>query len=667
MQTTKFNIQLGNSLKFKEGFFEIYAIGENAVSKKETIPVHSNTFSVDLDNSANIYYAIILTITKSNIKNYSQEKPIQLLSIFNGANADVFLNEQLTIANTFCYAQFMQVSEDQSVHIWGNTRSIEVAHLMRLNFMDDVGKLSSVIATSPNALETNSYCMWNSLSNLLYYCLNNTTTYQSFLEQTSTPNKPATSFLQGLSSLVHNPFNNVQAIYELVCSEEQPYTPSLPQIIPVGEKTQVVSQWTLSIKVHDSGAQNFLIGGPAYVVFDKNDRAWITNNVTQGTPNSSTFCTILEPDGSPASFSPLFGGGLLGSGFGIATDKNKENIYIGNYGWGPTQCNPQEGSLSVFSCEGNSISPPQGYTNSLHRIQGINFDSKGNLWMCSWGTQDPLAPSDASYYNFESHDSSIVVYLGGDPNRAVSYNFGEMASPHNLTFSVTFDKDDNAIVSNAGSDSKDLSKCQISTIYKLELKDGAIRPLASWSDADNPKTNGYEGFRQVTINSKGEIYIAAIQSNRIIKFDKDLNFIRDFTENIHLPWGVIIDNKDTLWVSNFGKERAIGEGDLGIGVTIIKETETDDINNFMTLPSGGKEVLLKNGFPLYGNIWSDPTTDKPQLHCFSPLMRLTSSSIDRCGNLWAVNNWKPSAYMDIKENPGGDGIVIFIGVATPML
>ena len=670
IQAVTFKVQLGKSLKLENGFFEIYAIGEKSISNSHTISIDKDTFSVDLETNADIYYCILLTITKSNAESYTVENPIQLLSIFNGAHTEVVLNEPLTIANAFCYAQFMQVHQNQSISIFGNSRSIEVAHLMRLNFMDDAGNLSSAISSSPNALETNSYSMWNSLSNLLYYCLTDTNIYQAFLEKTGTPNGPATSFLQGLSFLIHNPFNNVDSIYALVCQEVQPYTPSLPQIIPVGEKTQVVSQWTLSIKVNDSGAKNFLIGGPAYVVFDKNDRAWITNNVTQGTPNSSAFCTVLEPDGSPASFSPLFGGGLLGNGFGVTTDKNKETIYLGNYGWGPTQCNPQEGSISVFSCEGAAISPPQGYTNSLHRVQGLNFDSKGNLWMCSWGTQDPLAPSDVNYYNFESHNSSIVVYLGGDPNKAVSYDFGEIRSPHNLTFSVTFDKEDNAIVSNAGAYSKDdPDKCQVSTIYKLELKDGIIRPLASWNALDNPITNGYEIFRQAAVNSKGEIYLAAIKSNRIIKLDKDLNFIKEFKENIHLPWGIIIDKKDTLWISNFGKEVFASNGTESIGpvgVTIIQETETGEINNFMTLPSGGEEVLLNNGFPLYGNISGDSSSPQA-LPCFSPLMRLTASSIDRCGNLWAVNNWKPAAYLDIKENPGGDGIVIFIGVAPPML
>ena len=42
--------------------------------------------------------------------------------------------------------------------------------------------------------------------------------------------------------------------------------------------------------------------------------------------------------------------------------------------------------------------------------------------------------------------------------------------------------------------------------------------------------------------------------------------------------------------------------------------------------------------------------------------------IDQAGNVWAINNWKPDFVADVlpnKGNPGGDGIVIFVGLAKP--
>jgi len=78
-----------------------------------------------------------------------------------------------------------------------------------------------------------------------------------------------------------------------------------------------------------------------------------------------------------------------------------------------------------------------------------------------------------------------------------------------------------------------------------------------------------------------------------------------------------------------------------------------------SLPSAGSQVLLNSGSPLYG-------TGAPP--SYLPLMRLTSVNADMAGNIWATNNWKPSAINDIAPNdanPGGDGVVIFIGVAAP--
>jgi hypothetical protein len=74
-----------------------------------------------------------------------------------------------------------------------------------------------------------------------------------------------------------------------------------------------------------------------------------------------------------------------------------------------------------------------------------------------------------------------------------------------------------------------------------------------------------------------------------------------------------------------------------------------------TLPSAGAELLLHNGDPPYGR-GAPPS--------FAPLMRLTSVVIDRAGNVWAVNNWKPSFDADLL-NSGGDGICIFVGLAKP--
>jgi hypothetical protein len=47
------------------------------------------------------------------------------------------------------------------------------------------------------------------------------------------------------------------------------------------------------------------------------------------------------------------------------------------------------------------------------------------------------------------------------------------------------------------------------------------------------------------------------------------------------------------------------------------------------------------------------------------MMRQTASPIDRAGNVWTINNYKPNFDVDATVNPGGDGILIFVGLAPP--
>ena len=76
-----------------------------------------------------------------------------------------------------------------------------------------------------------------------------------------------------------------------------------------------------------------------------------------------------------------------------------------------------------------------------------------------------------------------------------------------------------------------------------------------------------------------------------------------------------------------------------------------------TLPSAGDPVLLANGEPLY-EPFPDPS--------YKPLMRATAAQIDMAGNVWITNNWKPGGLNDVELNPGGDGIVSFVGLAAPV-
>jgi hypothetical protein len=125
-----------------------------------------------------------------------------------------------------------------------------------------------------------------------------------------------------------------------------------------------------------------------------------------------------------------------------------------------------------------------------------------------------------------------------------------------------------------------------------------------------------------------------------------------------------------VWVANFGKlgpDEVFTTGALSV---LAGDTEKnrraglstgDPISPLTgyTLKSAGDPVRLHNGELLYGH-GTEP--------CYNPLMRSTSCVIDPAGNVWVVNNWKPdfgSDFLPKEGNPGGDGIVIFVGLAKP--
>lgn len=588
---------------------------------------------------------------------HCRKNSLTLLNVFSRYDRFIMLNEQTTVANLYCFVNLLNIGEyyckDLYIDIRGSNDLINLAYKMRQNFVKSDGKISKVLSSNPNGLETNSYPMLNYLANLLYYGLTICKVYCKLLNITNTQ-----SLIEAMFYIVKNPFKNVKSIYNLIKDLPPLYEPALNNIDLPFWKSEIPNQWTLTIKLNKTGSKNFIMGGPGYLIFDNNDRAWITNNVRQGTPNSSTFSTILESDGQPLYFSPLFGGGLLGGGFGVAHDKNKDQIAFGNFGWGSTDYNPQNGSVSLFESNGQILSPSNGYINGVSRIQGMIYDNSGNLWMTSWGSQEPLGfdinQGNKSTFDFKSSKSAITVYFNADPNNYAIYEF---ENEHYGTFDVVVDDENNVYVSNSGNIKNNVK----SSIFHFKIIDNQIIKINSWtSDYEgNNGLVGFEGFRQIVINSRGYLFVAGVISSRVIKLDKKLNVITDFHKNIDGPWGIVFDNHNTMYVSNFKRDSEVVNNHTfdmkgPFGVTIIKDE--DELNSeIATLPTGGSEVFLDNGFPLYGS------NSKPS---YEPLMRLTGSQIDRVGNVWAINNYKPALIKDFSGNPGGDGIVIFVGLAN---
>lgn len=540
------------------------------------------------------------------------------------------VNELTTVAAGYSMAQFYEGSK-----ISGDPFALRLAAGMNDNIVDPAtGASSPVLLTSPNADETISLRLTRALANLLTACVESRGTTASFLALAKPlRGRRARSTVQALANLARNPGRKVSQIYRLT-KRAQAYEPALERR---------PDAWTVAVKVNDSGsdAQDELFGGPGNLAFDAWGFAWMTNNVTQGEPTSSSVVMVLQPNGKPADgangtpLSPLTGGGILGTGYGV-TIGPLGNAWFGNFGWGGEEYQPQpgvDGSMSAFSPAGIALSGPMGYISAVDRAQGLASD-EGNIWITSFGSD------------------SVIVFLGGDPNNAVSYTQYLGSQP----FDVALAPDGGAWVSNSGGLTGEFP----SSVARFELVGDELQRT----------TLRFVGssLKGLSVDSQGNAWVASLDDNSVYGIRPDGSLIGQFSGGgIIGPWGVTVDGEDNLWVSNFGPVAVTNnfpDGRLsklcGIDRAACppgaKTGDPISPSAGYTMPSAGSEVLLANGNPLYG--LGEPPS-------FSPMMRQTASVIDRAGNVWTINNWKPDFNVDATSNPGGDGVLIFVGLAPP--
>ena len=590
----------------------------------QTTSSGAGNFSVKVpSNSANTtanpitYYAVA---TKS--------PSIQLMaSLGTGPLSSVRINELTTVASAYAFAQLFR--DDYSIA--GSALPMSIAAGMAENLVSaESGSASTVIQTSPNGYETNTWSALGTLANVLAGCtqgIANACTNLFALTPTASGITPTTT-LQAIVNIALNPVVNVSGIYDLG-NVVTSYTPALTtnQGPNSSAPLQKLDAWTMAVKVNNTGNASCPFGGPANVAFDINGYAWINNNVIQGTPNSTNCLVVLKPNGQPANGlsntpnSPITGGGILGSGFGVAIDK-LGFIWSGSFGWGNNL--PSSGAVAKLSSLGVPISPSTGYTAGLLRVQGAAVDQSNNIWMASYG------------------NDSVVVY----PNQTVtpiSY-----ADSNTEPFGMAISSDGYAWVTYTGSD----------TVSKLRYRNGSISKLftVTLPTGSNPKG--------VAVDSLGNAWVAAGATSTVYAINSSGTIVGTYTgQGINGPWGVSLDAKGNVWVANFGTTSpslrysivqlcgATSNCPSGVSMGTAITPSTG-----YTLPSAGSQVLLNSGQPLYG-------TGAPA--SYLPLMRLTSVNADMAGNIWAANNWKPSGLNDILLNPGGDAMVIFVGVAAP--
>ena len=542
----------------------------------------------------------------------------------------VTVNELTTVAAGYALAQFIAGGV-----IEGDEFALRLASAMNDNLVvHGSGEISPVMLSSPNADQTNSLRSTRALANLLAHYVRNAGAGLNTLFTLATPpgGVPPTNFLQATSNICRFPEQNVSALFALTKLLEV-YTPSL---------VQTPEAWTIVAKVNDTGNDDFLFGGPGNLAFDSDGYAWIANNVFQTTPYSGTFNVVLKPNGQPADGkqgtpnSILLGGGALGAGFGVSVAPNG-NVWMGNFGWGGPAYNPSpegNGSIVEYNKHGKAVSGSLGYQGGTDRAQGIATDAEGNVWISSFG------------------NDRIVVFPKGNPKRPIIFQGASGSAP----FDVQIASDGTAWVAFSGG----LAPGSSSSVARLALSNGQIRQIFNQPVGHANKA--------LSLDSRGQAWVASGGDSCVYLLNSQGTVIGQFTGGgIDSPWSTAVDGNDNIFVANFGPQtpgndfttarltKLAGSNPLTRPPGLQTGSPISPTSGY-TLPSAGEQVLLHNGAPLYGQ-------GKPP--AFTPFMRVTGIAIDRAGNVWAVNNWKPKIDIDLVSNPGGDGICIFVGLAKP--
>jgi sugar lactone lactonase YvrE len=473
------------------------------------------------------------------------------------------------------------------------------------------GRISTVLASSPNGSETETLRTFNSLANLVAPCARREETCRRLFRAAHVPGEPSPrGVLDAIAMIARNPWHNVRGLFRLSRSGPNPYRPALV-------RTDSPSAWTLALRFDGDGKT---MSGPGAFAIDAKGSLWVVNNYDYDPDPFDSVCGSdlllrFTPDGRFYPGSPYTGGGVSGAGFGVSLDPHGK-VWVGNYGFAATGCDvqPAHDSVSKFRPDGTPISGDAGYTaGNISWPQATVSDTGGNIWIANCG------------------NDTVTYYPKGRPSEAQNLSGLGITEP----FGVATGKDGRVFVTGVGSDSVAV------------LERGAVPAAGSPTTGgglDQPMGISTDFNGNLWVNNSGVISLPCpdaqsptnSRGGSLTLLDPSGKPKRKFPfrgGGLTIPWGNAIDGNNTLWVANFGRQRV----SQFCGTTV-------------SLCPRGKRT-------------GDPISPNRTGYGFDGLTRNTGVSIDPSGNVWVTNNWK---LIPVQTNPGGYQVVAFVGAAGPV-
>ncbi len=419
-------------------------------------------------------------------------RSVRLMSVLERPvpnEATVQVSELTTVASVYALQQFMT-----GPRVSGPSPGLPIAADTVQSLAETAaGKPSFVIGNSPNGNATEALATMNTLANVLASCTRGTAAScgRLFSIARAPGQRRPLDTLQAAHNIASRPSH---AVARLVRRQRRVFTPALSS----PPRALVIAL------VHTDGGFN----APGRLAFDARGRIWANNNFARAGTADGHQLTVLSPTGTPILSSPIRGGGISGSGYGIAVGPGGR-VWLSNF---------TGNSLSLFDPRGRALSPPSGFTQGdLVRPQGIAIGRDRSVW---------VANSQAAH---------VTVYPGGDPRRAGKVTGGGI----NNSFSIAIDGAGAAWVTNES----------------LSPAPGSVTRITPAGTADLEVTGGgLASPMGIAVDGGGNKWVANFASDSVTRIDPGGAVSADSpirAASLRGPWGVAVDGDDNVWVAGF--------------------------------------------------------------------------------------------------------------------
>ena len=555
---------------------------------------------------------------------------------------NVTINEMTTVASVWTHNQFID-----GTAIKGQPLQLKIAAGNVPSLVDlQTGSWGGTIQDPINSGQTPTMANFATLANALSGCVTRAVpdACSKLNAAAAGPTGTAPSdTLTAAQSIAKYPWYQPERVFALLDAfypvpkgknlRPAPYAPYL-QFSP--------SAWVLPLKFDGGG---YRAGGKA--MFDSEGNLWVGNNFTAGWQANDALwqgtATKFNPNGKPLSpiTTGFTGGGMEGGTFGASIDL-KGNAWFSTYG---------SQAIVVFDKDGKPLTPPDGinFGGRLGLMQGIVTAPNGDMWVlgiskrqllhfpkgdwnngkiiCEGDSAEPCKSFTAPFHlvidqqdRIWVSDSSLHVirFPASDPAKAVKLDVRSNNSGLNV------DSQGNVWVTNRfGSGPEGVAKM---VDMAAHLKTGGVLSASDFLTKTMSKQKGGDGSVTLLRPDGTQFTGSPFKGG-----------------GLPGPWAVAVDGNDNVWISNFAMPAS--------PIVQLCGVRTENCPPGMKT---GDQISPPGGYVGGG------------------LQLQTDIVVSPAGDVWAMNNWQdinscyPGAVEALSTRCGGQGVVIFFGMAKPV-